>query len=373
MKKIRGLTALMILLFGMGGPRSSHAVEIIQDELDGDASGIMIYEDTLDQELEVIPTFIMDKKRSAMEVWALGLQDKIDMEPLSLPDGRLVEDYAFHRREDGVGFMVGTAGENVDITISKILDIPGGQHEILVIFRGKTDRKVKSPEVENVGIWDLNPSPMEFKKTGVSANTPIRVAVLLDASGSMRGVWHTVIQAAQLFLKALPIGAQCKIALFNETVDVVADWMGCNQASEALKHQTPGGGTDISQALKMALSSYPPVHGGALKAQNVTILVSDGVDTANLANDKPTILADKKKNKATVFAYYAGDVNSKSLEPIPDYELMALGEIEESLNAYFKGIDLFLKKQDVFLVKAGNPVSAEQVIQAVEYNIANAP
>ncbi len=367
------LIASMFFLLAMGGMGSAHAFEIIQNELDGDASEIEIYEYPLDQEFEIVPTFIMDKKRSAMAVWELELQDKIDMEPLSLPDGRQIDDYAFSRRDDGVGFIVGTADENVDITISKILDIPGGQQEILTIFRGKENLKVKSPNVENVGIWDLNPFQREFEKTGVSATTPIRVVFLLDASGSMRGVWHTVIQAAQLFLKALPMGAQCKIALFNETVDVAADWMDCNQASETLKRQTPDGGTDISQALKMALSSYPPVPEGAQKGQNITVLVSDGVDTVNLETDKPIILADKKKNEATVFAYYAGNVNPRPLEPIPDYELMALGEIEKSLNAYFKGIDLFLKKQDVFLVKPGSSVSVEQVSQAIDQDNINTP
>ena len=118
---------------------------------------------------------------------------------------------------------------------------------------------------------------------------------------------------------------------------------------------------------------YPQIPAGSPKAQNITVLVTDAVDTANLSTEKPDILADKKKNEATVFAYYAGNMDPKQLEPIPDYELMALGEIEQSLNAYFKGIGLFLKKQDVFLVKPESPVVVQQAAQAVGQDTTESP
>ena len=150
-----------------------------------------------------------------------------------------------------------------------------------------------------------------------------RIAILIDTSASMlapslaevirlRGItpeirrtapkWQRAIKTVEWLTSQLPINAQYQIITFNTEAHPilqgtagkwleVADTFKLKAATEALREQTPSGGTNLHGAFA-ALTALPS------EPDNI-FLITDGLPTQN--NDSPTGKRISSKNRQALF------------------------------------------------------------------------
>jgi Mg-chelatase subunit ChlD len=138
---------------------------------------------------------------------------------------------------------------------------------------------------------DLLRFSMQTAAQGRSPGYPLNLVVLLDKSGSMERADRVAIVGEALHVLAGQLQPQDKLSIvtFARTARLWADGVDGNQAGPAIQQvteQTPEGGTNLEDALKLAyetaLKHY--IHGGG----NRVVLLTDGA--ANLGNVDPGAL-----------------------------------------------------------------------------------
>lgn len=140
------------------------------------------------------------------------------------------------------------------------------------------------------------------------ALTPVRLALLLDASGSMRRDVEAVREAARMFVGALPKQDRLTVMLFADRAEFEHDITGIREwTMEAIARYQANGGTALYDALYTGLERLRREEG-----RRAVVVLTDGRDENNpgtapgSVHTYDQVLASLKEADAAVFAIGMG-------------------------------------------------------------------
>ena len=165
---------------------------------------------------------------------------------------------------------------------------------------------------------------------------PVRLQVLLDASGSMVQALPTAKRAARRMLRTLRPGDEAEVAQFNRRLSVLQESTGDIDALErAVEQVAPEGETAFYNALYLALKERASERDPDELSRRAIVVLTDGEDTASLVDDEQ--LLDLAR-RAGVVVYAIGlparATPGRPQNPVPTYLLTALAR-ETGGRAYF--------------------------------------
>jgi Ca-activated chloride channel family protein len=165
---------------------------------------------------------------------------------------------------------------------------------------------------------------------------PVRLQVLLDASGSMVQALPTAKRAARRMLRTLRPGDEAEVAQFNRRLSVLQQSTGDIDALEhAVEQVAPDGDTAFYNALYLTLKERARLRDADELSRRAIVVLTDGEDTASLVDDEQ--LLDLAR-RAGVVVYAIGlPARAKPGQPVnsmPAYFLTALAR-ETGGRAYF--------------------------------------
>jgi VWFA-related protein len=142
-------------------------------------------------------------------------------------------------------------------------------------------------------------------------NRPIRLALLIDTSGSMQEEIKEVQKAAVSFAETLADQDQALVVDFDERVFLIQDLTSDHKLlKEAINSTIPIGGTAIHDALHASLRILNKIEG-----RKAIILLSDGEDTESFVSYKE-ILKEVKASDATIYSIGLGAADRSVLKEL---------------------------------------------------------
>jgi Ca-activated chloride channel homolog len=152
---------------------------------------------------------------------------------------------------------------NVTVTDGKDNHLPGlGQHDFQVLEDGV-------------------PQALRFF---AATNVPLDVALLIDASSSMREKLPLVQQAADRFLKTLRPGDRAQVVAFNSQTRILqALTSDAARLHDAVRQTVARGGTALYTAVYITLDQFMRARSASADLRRPAIvLLTDGQDTSSL-------------------------------------------------------------------------------------------
>lgn len=202
--------------------------------------------------------------------------------------------------------------QDTGITISKRVD------EVNLVFTAvdKHGRFIKDLPQEAFELLDNSQTPESIRYFQQQSNLPLRVALLIDLSDSVRSRFKFEQEAASLFLKKIlrPGRDEAFVVGFNSRPHLEQEMTGdVQKLSKAIRQLSPGGDTALYDAVIFASKELErvPTHGGVTR--RAIIVVSDGVDTASEAKLESATLSEA--HAQTVL--YAIRTNNPVSNPLP--------------------------------------------------------
>jgi len=152
-----------------------------------------------------------------------------------------------------------------------------------------------------------NGAPQEIRFFGRDTDLPLRIALLLDTSNSIRPRLEFEKDAAVDFLNKV-IRRDKDLAFlmtFDNEPEIIQDYTGdLDRLMSGIRDQRAGGGTALNDAIYLASQklAHPPLPGGPDKdVRRVIIVISDGED--NLSDRALSDAIDESiRSEAAVFA-----------------------------------------------------------------------
>jgi Ca-activated chloride channel family protein len=192
-----------------------------------------------------------------------------------------------------------------------------GAGTLLVLAAAGTLRADRTPRVPTFGIGvelvslnvvvtdqrgqpvpGLGPSDVDVLEDGVrqpislfaQEEWPIRLQVLMDASGSMGVALPVAKRAAHRMIATLREGDEAEIAQFTRRLTVLQESTGERSAlDQAIDSVQAGGETALYNALYVALKERLRTRDPEELSRSAIVLLSDGEDTASMVDDEQLI------------------------------------------------------------------------------------
>ena len=201
--------------------------------------------------------------------------------------------------------------EDTGITIAKRVD------EVNLVFTAvdKHGRFVKDLPQDAFELLDNKKAPQSIGFFQQQSNLPLRVALLVDLSDSVRSRFKLEQDAASLFLKKIlrPGKDEAFVVGFDARPHLEQDMTGdVDKLSKAIRHMNPGGDTGLYDAVIYACNKLEKQSTRNV-IRRAIIVISDGVDTAS----KSTL---EQANLSEVHAQavlYAVRTNNAVSNPLP--------------------------------------------------------
>lgn len=203
--------------------------------------------------------------------------------------------------------------EDSGLTISKRVD------EVNLVFTVTDSRGhfISNLPATQFQLLDNHQVPRQIGYFQQQTNLPLRVALLIDLSDSIRGRFEFEKQAAGIFLKKVlrPNLDKAFVVGFNGRATLVQDTTGnVNQLGDSINKLESGGDTALYDAIILAADKLRTEVEGHVTRRAI-ILISDGMDTAS-----KTIMRDAEQATARSEAVmYVLSTNSP-FEPYPKGE-----------------------------------------------------
>jgi Ca-activated chloride channel family protein len=191
------------------------------------------------------------------------------------------------------------------ITLSKRVD------EVTLAFT-VTDKKghfIRDLGADDFQVFDNHLAPERLRFFEQQTDLPLRVALLIDASDSIKFRFHFEQTAAMVFLKKIlrPGVDQAFVATFNDRVSLLADFTdNIQSATRQVKDARAGGNTVLYDAIVFACDKLR-ARSEEQVTRKVVIIISDGDDTAshNLMYDAQTAAI---RSEVAMFALSTNDL-----------------------------------------------------------------
>jgi Ca-activated chloride channel family protein len=176
--------------------------------------------------------------------------------------------------------------------------------ELVVLQVAVTDtqrRLVSDLQQEDFGVFEEG--VQQRVALFASAEAPLDLMLLLDASASMHERMPATRQAAIGFVRTLKPADRASVLLFSDTVRVAQTLTGDRKALEtAIEQATTSGGTALHEALYIALRDLARARRGAdgsLRRQALVVL-TDGDDTRSSLTFGD-VLDEARRSAVTIF------------------------------------------------------------------------
>lgn len=194
--------------------------------------------------------------------------------------------------------------EFTGITITKRVD------SVNVIFTvtDSRGRFISNLPQSRLQILDNHQAPIMIEYFQQQTNLPLRVALLIDLSDSIRGRFRFEQDAASAFLKKVlrPGKDEAFVIGFDTHVHMIQDTTGdVKKLSGAIHHMNAGGNTALYDAIIRASNKLRASNGGITR--KAIILISDGMDTGSKSILNDAIQAAEKA-EAIVYVLSTNDL-----------------------------------------------------------------
>ncbi len=168
-----------------------------------------------------------------------------------------------------------------DLSTRIVLDV--NRVNLLFTVTDKKGRFVTDLDQKDFEIYE-NKKPQKIMQFNAESNLPLRLAILVDTSNSIRERFHFQQEAALEFLRDVlrPDQDKAMIVSFDSSTELVADLTGdMAQLEKAIQGLRPGGGTSLYDAIFFAcrdkLMQDQPLH----KFRRAMVVLSDGDDNSS--------------------------------------------------------------------------------------------
>lgn len=217
---------------------------------------------------------------------------------------------------------------------------PGGPRIVVDVHR--VDLLVTVADRRGRLITGLNREQFEIVEAGrqqkilgfsTADQLPLRLAVVMDASNSVRERFRFIQEAAVAFLNAAlrPPLDEAVVMSFATTVDQVAQLKSDPaELAAAIRDLHPGGGTSLYDAICNVCRGKLPHNDARQQFRRALVVLSDGEDTQSYATREQALEAAQKSN----VVIYSISTNDGRLESHGDKVLHYLAQATGGL-AYF--------------------------------------
>lgn len=150
---------------------------------------------------------------------------------------------------------------------------------------------VNDLQQSNIRLLDNNKPPEKIEQFAPQSKLPLRLALLVDTSGSVRDRFTFEKHAATKFVEKMLSGAQdmAFIEGFSEVPTITQDFTGQpTELAEGIEKLANGGGTALFDAVTLAcgkLAAYPESE----RVARVLVILSDGEDNSSHTSLKQSI------------------------------------------------------------------------------------
>src|ERR1019366_5669723 len=142
-----------------------------------------------------------------------------------------------------------------------------------------------------------NKKPQVIQQFTAKSDLPLRLAVLVDTSNSIREQFRFEQQAAIRFIQSVVRPQQDRLMLvsFDSAAEMVSDLTGdLNKLEQGVKSMRPGGGTALYDAIYFASKEKLMMDQPRDKFRRAMIIISDGEDTeSRMSRDQALEMAQK--------------------------------------------------------------------------------
>jgi len=142
-----------------------------------------------------------------------------------------------------------------------------------------------------------NKKQQTIQQFTAESDLPLRLAVLVDTSNSIREQFRFEQQAAIRFIQSVvrPREDRLMLVSFDSTVELVSDLTGdLTKLEDGIKSMRPGGGTSMYDAIYFACKEKLMMDRPRDKFRRAMVLISDGNDTeSHVSRDQALEMAQK--------------------------------------------------------------------------------
>ena len=313
---------------------SAFAVEVITPQ-ELQTSAIQISDP--DAQVKTLGTVRFQIDLSAAHDDLLAL--KVRRSDLKLKDGRSFTAFGVHKK---AGIIVIAGGDVTHVSIASVSD-EQGDRDAGVLFYG-SDNKVISPDPKDIAVFDADFNPLSFSYTPMKSLSSLHmpVAIALDTSGSMDGHLGAVVSATRDFMKKLPGSARCQIFTFGSDVVQLSDngqryLKSCPHMIYHLnKPLIASGATALYKAIETGFNSDIP--GFVTDLPNITIVVTDGINTVNYGQTLESLKQTKAKTNSMLFVFWVGNYETGHLKGLADLEIISTNSLDADLQNFFQSL-----------------------------------
>ncbi|MES9993993.1 MAG: vWA domain-containing protein [Candidatus Thiodiazotropha sp.] len=262
------------------------------------------------------------------------LAHRVRHSDLRLKDGRKFTAFGVHK---GLGKIVIAGGDVTHVSIAAKITGKLDSYDLSVLFYG-ADHQIIAPAQGDVAVFDKNLKPVAFDYNPVTSPSgyKIPVSIALDTSGSMAGHLSDVMSATRDFMGALPASSECQLYRFDDEITkLTAIRKNCNTSLSALEAPLKaGGGTALYKAIETGFTSSPadPASG----FPNITIIVTDGVNTSSQGPKLSALRELKKNTNSRLFVFWVGNYKKRYLNGLADLEFVSGKDVRQELDRFFQ-------------------------------------
>ena len=155
---------------------------------------------------------------------------------------------------------------------------------------------------------------------------PVRLQVLLDASGSMEQALPMAKRAARRLLRTLRPGDEAEVAQFNRRLAVLQESTGdVDSLEQAVERVRADGDTAFYNALYLTLKERARARDADELSRRAIVVLTDGEDTASIVDDEQLLdLARRAGVVVYAIGLSPGATPGRPVSSVPTYLLTAL-------------------------------------------------
>ena len=238
-------------------------------------------------------------------------------------------------------------------TISKTVD------EVNLAFTvvDKKGRFVSNLQSQDFRLFDNHQAPRRLTFFEQRSNLPLHLALLIDASASVKYRFNFEKEAAHTFMKKIlrPGVDKAFVVVFNDRVTTVQELTDkASGVSKALNRVKPEGNTSLYDAIVYAAEKLRGIPEQQI-ARRAIVLISDGVDTVKrstlqqaerVAARSETMIFALSTNYSEEDANSEGDAVMKELAASNGGSLLPAHD-ESGLHSAFRNVEKALRNQYV--------------------------
>jgi Ca-activated chloride channel homolog len=177
----------------------------------------------------------------------------------------------------------GNSTDQVDVSGDQKYTVRAETREVDVVFTvtDKHGRFVRNLKQEDVRVFDNNKPPAKVVSFAAQTDLPLRVGLLIDASGSIRDRFRFEQEAAAEFMASIirPSRDKAFIMGFDTDPEVTQDFTNDTaQLAKGIRMLRPAGGTAIFDAIYQACRQKMMRTGDEQPVRKALIILSDGDD-----------------------------------------------------------------------------------------------